>query len=169
MLINPIIEKIYLKGFIMSKNFYTFLVFLILSTNSFASTTYCTQDPALVDDPVTLTNVIVSAKTLHDSTELSYAVLQNSADLLALSQSLINAGSSANTEYVRAMLRLADDIGTMADRILDMADKILVMADDIGDMADRILETQRIQSANVALTQENIRQTQDNLNSILDN
>ncbi len=30
------------------------------------------------------------------------------------------------------MLRLSDDIGTMADRILEMADRILTMADNIG-------------------------------------
>ena len=150
----------------MHKNIYKILLVLALSTNSFAST-YCTQDLSLVDEPVTLSNVIISAQTLQDSTELSYAVLQNSEDLLQLSESLIAAGSSANTEYVRAMLRLSDDIGVMADRILEMADKILVMADDIGDMADRILETQRIQSENVELTQTNIRKTQDNLNAIL--
>jgi len=150
----------------MYKNFYKFLVLLTLSSNVFAST-YCTQNAELVDEPLTLSNVIISAQALNDSTELSYALLQNSEDLLKLSESLIAAGSSANTEYVRAMLRLSDDIGLMADRILEMADKILIMADDIGDMADRILETQRIQGENVRLTEANILKTQDNLNSIL--
>jgi len=45
------------------------------------------------------------------------------------------------------MLRLSDDIGKMAD-------KIGVMADRIGTMADHILETQKIQSKNVELTQK---------------
>jgi len=43
------------------------------------------------------------------------------------------------------VLRLSDDIGTMADRIL-------VMADNIGIMADRIVKTQEIQSANLNAT-----------------
>lgn len=151
----------------MYKNMYIkFLLLLSISTSSFSST-YCTQNLELTDKPVTLSNVIISAQTLQDSTELSYAILQNSEDLLKLSQSLLNAGTSANTEYIRAMLHLSEDISKMADRILDMADKILIMADDIGDMADRIIETQRIQSDNVELTQTNIRKTQDNLNSIL--
>jgi hypothetical protein len=47
----------------------------------------------------------------------------------------------------KSMLRLSDDIGKMADRIG-------VMADRIGTMADRILETQKIQSQNVELTQK---------------
>jgi hypothetical protein len=59
-----------------------------------------------------------------------------------------------------AMLQLADDIGAMADRIGEMADKILVMADNIGLMADRIIETQEIQSQNLALTQNTLLQTQ---------
>lgn len=40
-----------------------------------------------------------------------------------------------------AMLRLSQDIGTMADRILEMADRILLMADNIGTMADKIVYT----------------------------
>jgi hypothetical protein len=67
-----------------------------------------------------------------------------------------------------AMLRLSDDIGTMADRILEMADRILVMADNIGLMADRILQTQQLQNSNVRLTQESILQTQKNMIGISD-
>ena len=59
---------------------------------------------------------------------------------------------NASEDYVytldamlKTTLRLSDDIGVMADRILDMADKI-------GVMADRILETQRIQSKNLEAT-----------------
>lgn len=62
-----------------------------------------------------------------------------------------------------AMLQLSDDIGVMADRILEMADKILVMADNIGLMADRIIATQEIQNANIALTQASILTTQQNI------
>lgn len=62
-----------------------------------------------------------------------------------------------------AMLRLSDDIGTMADRILEMADRILAMADNIGTMAERILITQQIQNSNVALTQGSLLITQQNM------
>ncbi|NNF97511.1 MAG: hypothetical protein HKM94_11345, partial [Halobacteria archaeon] len=67
-----------------------------------------------------------------------------------------------------AMLRLSDDIGTMADRILEMADRILVMADNIGIMADRILITQQLQNSNVALTQAAILVTQQNMVALSD-
>jgi hypothetical protein len=66
-----------------------------------------------------------------------------------------------------AMLRLSDDIGVMADRILEMADKILVMADNIGIMADRIIETQLIQNDNIALTQASMLETQQNIIALI--
>ena len=69
---------------------------------------------------------------------------------------------------VSAMLRLSDDIGTMAGRILEMADRILVMADNIGLMADRILITQQLQNSNVALTQAAILVTQQNMVALSD-
>ncbi len=62
-----------------------------------------------------------------------------------------------------AMLRLSDDIGLMADRILEMADKILVMADNIGAMADRIIATQLIQSNNLKLVLDAVLETQNNI------
>ncbi|WP_303907665.1 hypothetical protein [Thiohalomonas denitrificans] len=64
---------------------------------------------------------------------------------------------------VSAMLRLSDDIGTMADRILEMADRILIMADNIGTMADRILTTQNLLSSNIALTQSTLLITINNM------
>jgi hypothetical protein len=108
-----------------------------------------------------------ASNSLNDSKDLSASLVQESKALLDLSESLIAAGSTANTEYVEAMLQLSKDIGTMADRILEMADKILVMADDIGEMADRIVETQKIQSENVALTQANLLKAQENFLSLL--
>jgi len=116
---------------------------------------------------VTITEVIGASNSLNDSTDLSASLVQESKALLDLSESLVAAGSTANTEYVNAMLQLSQDIGDMADRILEMADKILIMADDIGDMADRIVETQRIQSENVALTQANLLKAQENFLSVL--
>jgi hypothetical protein len=62
-----------------------------------------------------------------------------------------------------AMLRLSDDVGTMANRILEMADRILAMADNIGTMADRILVTQQLQNSNITLTQAALLTTQSNM------
>lgn len=64
---------------------------------------------------------------------------------------------------LNAMLRLSDDIGTMADRILEMADRILIMADNIGLMADRIVTTQYLQNSNIAATQSALLTTLDNM------
>jgi len=55
------------------------------------------------------------------------------------------------------MQKLSDDIGKMADRIG-------VMADRIGVMADHILETQRIQSENVQLTQKSMLEVMKMMN-----
>lgn len=62
-----------------------------------------------------------------------------------------------------ALLQLSQDIGAMADRILEMSDRILIMADNIGLMSDRIITTQVIQSQNLALTQNSILITQQNM------
>ncbi|SFV62750.1 hypothetical protein MNB_SM-6-641 [hydrothermal vent metagenome] len=61
-----------------------------------------------------------------------------------------NVSENYNTtlkETSKTILRLSDDIGVMADRIL-------LMAKEIGIMADRILKTQEIQSQNLAATQK---------------
>lgn len=97
-----------------------------------------------------LSTVIVSMADISTALSLNITALNSTTDMLAISSGL------------RAMLRLADDIGTMADRILEMSDKILVMADNIGVMADRIIITQQIQSDNLALTQASILATQQN-------
>jgi hypothetical protein len=83
-----------------------------------------------------------------------------STDLDALTRTLDQLSIA---QGISAMLRLSDDIGTMADRIGEMADRILIMADNIGLMADQILLTQQIQNSNVALTQQNILTAQTNV------
>ncbi len=62
-----------------------------------------------------------------------------------------------------AVLRLSDDIGTMADRILEMANRILVMADNIGSMADKIVFTITLQSSNMQFIQASLLTTQQNM------
>jgi hypothetical protein len=113
------------------------------------------------------TPTVIDSSVLNDSTNFSFKTLESSVALLGLSQSLLANSSTANTEYVEAMLQLSTDIGAMANRIGEMADRILVMSDSIGVMADRILETQRIQSKNVELTQINLLKAQENFNKIL--
>lgn len=108
-------------------------------------------DTASLDslDSLTLISANLSAQLPGLSTQLGMiAIVTDMAD--------INAS-------LDAMLKLSDDIGTMAGRILEMADKILLMSDNIGDMADRILITQQIQSTNIAMTQSTMLTTQQNI------
>jgi len=98
-----------------------------------------------------LSAVLLSMAGNSSKLSVDLGTLNSVTDMLAIS----NAMST--------MLQLSNDIGTMADRILEMADKILIMADNIGLMADRIITTQQIQSDNLALTQASILTTQQNL------
>jgi len=116
---------------------------------------------------VSKTEIAGASLSLNNTQDLSKGLLQTSKKLLSISNSLVKAGSMANTEYIEAMLQLSKDIGEMADRIGEMADRILVMADKIGDMSDRIVETQKIESQNVKLTQANLLQAQENFHSLL--
>lgn len=117
--------------------------------------------------PVTLT-----AADLTALDDLSVLAKGMAADSVRIALELRSIEDVADLfEYraaLSAMLRLSDDIGIMADRILEMADRILVMADNIGAMADRILLTQQLQNANVALTQASILTTQQNMVAMSD-
>ncbi|WP_345969281.1 hypothetical protein WCX72_07900 [Sulfurimonas sp. HSL1-6] len=114
----------------------------------------------------------VSIDDLDSLDSLAALALQMAQNSFRISTGLQTSGSCyerSNFELLTAaMLRLSDDIGTMADRILEMADRILVMADNIGIMADRILITQQLQNANVRLTQESVLQTQNNMIALSD-
>ena len=140
----------------MKKKIFLTIVVSLLALNPVHADDYCNDVP--------LSEVIGSVNTLNDSTDLSLSLLTYSKNMLTLSESILSTGSTVNSEYVRAMLRLSDDIGSMADKIGDMSDRILVMADNIGDMSDKIVETQRIQSKNVSTTQYNISKAKRNLN-----
>ena len=102
-----------------------------------------------------LSTVIASIASNSTGLSSDLTSLNRTTDMLAISSGLVT------------MLRLADDIGTMADRILEMSDKILVMTDNIGLMADRIIITQQLQSDNLALTQASILATQQNSLSLV--
>lgn len=88
--------------------------------------------------------------------------LSAAAQVLAAATSLTTLQSAMVTT-----LRLSDDIGTMADRILEMAGLIMIMADNIGIMADRILATQVIQNTNVELVNDSILTTQQNVITVI--
>jgi hypothetical protein len=112
-------------------------------------------------------SVTLTTTDLASLDELSTLALATAGEAAYLSQQLRNLDDTQTLfEYrtaLAAMLRLSDDIGTMADRILEMADRILVMADNIGLMADRILATQRLQNQNIALIQSAMLTTQTNM------
>lgn len=112
--------------------------------------------------PITLT-----ATDLTALDTLSGLAKSMGGDSVRLSGELRNIEALADLfEYraaLSAMLRLSDDIGIMANRILEMADRILIMADNIGAMADRIVLTQQLQNTNVALTQASMLTTQLNM------
>ena len=108
----------------------------------------------------------IDADSLQAINDLSveFKNMASNSTTLSLDLNAINSVTEmlAISNALSSMLRLADDIGTMADRILEMSDKILVMADNIGLMADRIIATQQIQSDNLALTQSFLLSTQTN-------
>lgn len=107
-----------------------------------------TDDMTSLDDLSTLSRSL-SSEALRLSWEMRN--IENVKDLIEYRTGL------------SAMLRLSDDIGTMANRILEMADRILTMADNIGTMADRILITQQLQNSNIALSQAALLTTQGNM------
>jgi hypothetical protein len=114
------------------------------------------------DAPLTL-----DAGSLASLDDLSALALSMSVRATALSLEVKSiAGVMDMSNYqasLAAMLRLSQDIGVMADRILEMANRILLMADNIGAMADRILLTQQLQNSNIALTQASMLTTQQNM------
>ena len=135
------------------------------------------QQASGIVDAIVLVNANLAAPLTLDSDTLllmeslfvNMASLSNSSSLLSTDITLLQPATNAITlkDGITAMLQLSSDIGEMADRIGEMADNILVMSDNIGLMADRILETQVIQSHNIALTQNSILQTQTNVLSLV--
>jgi hypothetical protein len=69
--------------------------------------------------------------------------------------------TSVLSDATASMLRLAQDIKIMADRIMEMSDKIIVMADNIGEMNGRIVEVEGIQTSNMAYTIDSLTESQN--------
>lgn len=111
----------------------------------------------------TTTDMINLSEVYNDSSDLSYSLLKTSQDFLKLSDSIAQAGSLMNDEYIQSTLALSQDILKMADSIGYMGDRILLTSDNIGEMADRITQTELTQSENILLIQENLLKTQTNL------
>ncbi len=131
--------------------------------SNFQSQVITTYDSVLIEAGTTasLTDDLLLAiqSLITVNTSLANAVQDLTIQLANIASS---TSLSALDSSLTAMLRLSDDIGLMADRILEMANKILVMADNIGLMADRIIATQIIQSDNLALIVNATLQTQIN-------
>ena len=115
----------------------------------------------------TMPSFTVTDADLDAMNDLSYLVQNMSVESIRLSMELNTITDTAELfEYstgLSAMLQLSQDIGAMADRILEMSNRILIMSDNISLMADRIIATQVIQSQNLALTQSSILLTQQNM------
>lgn len=115
----------------------------------------------------TMSSFTVTDADLDAMSDLSYLAQNMSVESVRLSMELNTITNTAELfEYsagLSAILQLSQDIGAMADRILEMSNRILIMADNIGLMADRIITTQVIQSQNLALTQSSILLTQQNM------
>jgi hypothetical protein len=107
--------------------------------------------------------------TMVTNLQQSASLLEISQNLVTLSTTLLNNSSTTNIIYVNAMLSLSNDIGAMANRIGEMADRIIATELQIGIMADRIMQTQELQSKNLALTQANILKAQQNFQTLLIN
>lgn len=123
---------------------------------------YATVSAGIGSGAISVTQELLTALNNLSATNaaLANAVLNLSGKVVALSAS---TGSTTLKDSLTTTLRLSDDIGTMADRILEMANKILIMADNIGLMADRILTTQTIQSTNLKAVLDASLQTQTNI------
>jgi len=115
---------------------------------------------------LTLTDeLLVSFQTLST---VSSSIAKANLGLTVQISSIASATATSSLDSsLKAMLRLSDDIGLMADRILEMANKILIMADNIGLMADRIVATQIIQSDNLKVVVDAILQTQTNIIEVI--
>jgi hypothetical protein len=115
------------------------------------------------------TNTVSSSNinAITDIKNQSVDILKMSQNILTIAKEMETTPGKQNIVYVNAMLSLSKDIGSMADRIGDMANKIVATELQIGIMADRILETQHIQSNNLALAEANVLMSQQIFTNIL--
>ncbi len=101
--------------------------------------------------------MVINQQSLVTLLDLSgkIAALATAVHGYAIAVDGLNATSATPTltDSTGSILRLSDDIGVMANRILEQSDLILAMADNIGLQASQIIITQEQQSLNIAATQ----------------
>jgi len=149
-----------------------------LESFTFNQESSCTQmrtlNQSIEDNTLNVKNITATMPSftvidadLNAMSDLSYLVQNMSVESVRLSMELNTITDTAElfecSAGLSAMLQLSQDIGAMADRILEMSNRILIMSDNIGLMADKIITTQVIQSQNLALTQSSILLTQQNM------
>ena len=149
----------------MKKMFFVIAVYFSLALPSFGFGSIITEPQSCTNSEVVVTSGLLST-LMEDDLLQSQTMLAMSQNLSTASQN-INSVGGINNEYIMAMLRLSDDIGTMADRIGTMADRIVQTEVLIGDMADRIVEVAQMIINNNAQTQLNILTAQQNFNDLL--
>ena len=132
----------------------TFILSDVTDINNNAELSLLTLKVNNINKEIVMLNTMINSKSVNSTTinkildgidSLSTSTFQLAREIAFLSNyQTDNANESYNNTLhtlIKATLRLSDDIGKMADRIL-------LMAKQIGIMADRILITQRIQSTN---------------------
>ncbi len=112
-------------------------------------------------------NNIINNNLVLANYQQSLALLEASKSLMALSTQLLDNHAKSSPGYINAMLRLSDDIGSMADKIGEMSDRIVSSELQIGVMTDKFLDAQKKQDNNTALTQANILKAQETFEKIL--
>jgi len=104
--------------------------------------------------------MVINQQSLVTLLDLSgkIAALATAVQGYAIAVDGLNATSATPTltDSTGSILRLSDDIGVMANRILEQSDLILEMADNIGLQAGQIIITQEQQSLNIAATQASL-------------
>ena len=123
--------------------------------------------PTLINNVETLANIPAIVENGADWFAAKGTPESTGTKVFALTGQIVALSSVTTSTTLDAsltsMLRLSDDIGVMADRILEMSDQILIMADNIGLMADRILATQIIQGDNLQVIIDASLETQKNI------
>jgi len=114
---------------------------------------------------------LINSDTLTMFGDLSVINAQLANSLNSFSQAVNTLAPNTNitvlNDSVYSMLRLAEDIGLMGNRIVEMGDNINIMADNIGLMTINIVDTQTLQQSNLSLTLSNVSTAQITTVSII--
>lgn len=143
-----------------------FLALALASSSSFALDLFGNSSSSTPQPPKEF--ISQSYLTMLDGQKSQIqSLLLLSQQLKEITQSYLDNFTQLNETYIKAMLRLSDDIGKMADRIGEMADRIVYTEVLIGEMADRIVVVAKEIIDFCSQTQKNLLQAQKNLNDLL--